>query len=524
MPRKTTPSFITELPLRTTASDARELKIRFDLLRQVYNAVIGESLRRLDLMRESKAYRAANALKVGEARTATFKVVNTTFGFLPGELQKFAQKCQKGSPAIAAHTGSHDLQTTALRAFKAVQRHAFGKGGRPKFKKYRELQSVEGKDDACILFRAEGDSLVVKWAGLTLPAIFDPRDEWQRAALTEHRTKYVRILWREMHGKIRWYAQLIQEGLPPAREGRPVGNSVVGLDMGPSTIAAVSENDSTLEPLCPTVNAPITVLRRVARKMDRSRRATNPSAFNPDGTYKKGSKITVRSRSYTKLRAKKADVERRLAAERKRSHGELSNRVLAQGNIIKTENVSYKSWQMGRYGRSVGKRAPAMLVRILSQKAKTSGGSYTAFSTRKTKLSQVDHTTGLYTKKPLSQREHVFPDGSRVQRDLYSAYLARFVDNDRLDIPRASLAWAGAEPLLRHAVSSDKQGARGVGFGLPHAVRKNNVRAVCMPNQRRSGREVAEVVIAVAVMQRAMRAAKSERMRSAGLGSENDSG
>jgi hypothetical protein len=34
---------------------------------------------------------------------------------------------------------------------------------------------------------------------------------------------------------------------------------------------------------------------------------------------------------------------RRLAAERKRAHGELANRILVQGTTIKTEKLSYKS-------------------------------------------------------------------------------------------------------------------------------------------------------------------------------------
>jgi putative transposase len=45
------------------------------------------------------------------------------------------------------------------------------------------------------------------------------------------------------------------------------------------------------------------------------------------------------------------------------------------------------------------------------------------FPTREA-VSQFNHE---YTKKPPSQRHHEFSDGSRVQRDLYSAYLASFV-------------------------------------------------------------------------------------------------
>jgi putative transposase len=60
--RKKTPSFIAEFPLSTTPADERELSIRLDAARQIYNASLGESLRRLDLMRESKAWQAAQAM------------------------------------------------------------------------------------------------------------------------------------------------------------------------------------------------------------------------------------------------------------------------------------------------------------------------------------------------------------------------------------------------------------------------------------------------------------------------------
>jgi hypothetical protein len=75
--RKKTPSFIAEFPLATTPADDRELSIRLDAARQIYNASLGESLRRLDLMRESKAWQAAQAMPkhssqaIDKAKTST---------------------------------------------------------------------------------------------------------------------------------------------------------------------------------------------------------------------------------------------------------------------------------------------------------------------------------------------------------------------------------------------------------------------------------------------------------------------
>jgi putative transposase len=145
-----------------------------------------------------------------------------------------------------------------------------------------------------------------------------------------------------------------------------------------------------------------------------------------------------------------AETQRCLAAERKRSHGELANEILSQGKEIKTEKVSYKSFQKN-FGRSVKVRAPGLFIEMLIRKAENAGGSVVLINTRATRLSQFDHATGTYTKKPLSQRIHCFGDGwdDPVQRDLYSAFLAKHCFEDRLDVTQVNQAWAAAEPLLR---------------------------------------------------------------------------
>ena len=122
---------------------------------------------------------------------------------------------------------------------------------------------------------------------------------------------------------------------------------------------------------------------------------------------------------------KRRERDRRRAAERKRAHGELANPILEQGTTIKTEKLSYQSFQRN-FGRSVKLRAPGMLVSTLRCKAEGAGGGVIEIDTRQTRLSQFNHTTGEYIKKPLSQRTHVFGDGATapVQRDLYSAFLA----------------------------------------------------------------------------------------------------
>ena len=462
--RKTTPSFIAEFPLATTPADEHELSIRLNAARNLYNACLGESLRRLELMRQSKAWRAARAIpaqvdrKPNKERRQAFHDVQADFEFSAFSLQKFGQTCRDAC-WIGDHLGSHDAQTTILRAFRTVEQYAFGKRGRPRFKRFNELDSIEGKEQAVIRYKAE-PLPAIHYAGLVLPLLLDPHDKgsWQKEALNS-RVKYTRILRRTVRGQVRWYAQIIMEGFAPTK-GRKIGDGVVGLDLGPSTIASFSLEEANLQAFCPTVIQPWKELRQVERALDRSRRATNPENFNADSTVKKGRRRWHRSTRYRKLANTRKERERCLAAERKRSHGQLANAILAQGKTIKTEKLSYRSFQSS-FGRSTKVRAPGMLVATLERKAKAAGGELIEVPTWSTKLSQFDHTTSQYVKKPLSQREHVFGDGSTapIQRDLYSAFLVFCVIANILDIRQVRKAWPSAEPLLRRAMSSEPQSA-----------------------------------------------------------------
>jgi putative transposase len=454
--RAKTPSFIAEFPLVTTKGQDRELAIRLEMSRQIYNAALGESLRILDLMRESRAWQQARKLKKKKARAEAFQAAIKAFGFDSNTIEKFVKTCRL-SCCIQDHVGAVETQALSNRAFKAVQQYCFGKRGRPRFKGYGRLHSVEGKSNKDAI-RLQDNQIL--WMGLKLPLKLDPRDPdgWQSQALA-CRTKYCRVLRKTIRGQSRWYCQLIQEGSAPQKTKNLISEGSVGLDIGPSTIAVVSDVNAKVQQFCPTVQEPWKASRVIQRAMDRSRRATNPEHYRENGTVKPGRHQWNHSGRYRKLKTKLFETQRCLAAERRRSHGQLCNEILAQGKEIKTEKLSYRSFQ-NNFGRSVKVRAPGMLVTLLIRKAENAGGSVTEINTQKTKLSQYDHTTGTYTKKPLSQRIHYFGDGKTepVQRDLYSAFKHCTVDS--LDVTQANEAWATAEPLLRRETSRWKQSTK----------------------------------------------------------------
>jgi putative transposase len=452
MGRAKTPSFVTEIPLLASPSEERILLSRLEAARQVYNACLGESLRRLALLRQSKAYQAASKLPRGpkgsaqaKARTNAFTAVREIYGF--SEFSLHAYIIQFSRCWIGDHLDSVSLQTIATRAYRAVNDYFLGKRGRPRFKGYNQVDSIEAKSNkAGIRWRTDH----VEWSGLNLKAIILPNDLVIAHGLACP-VKYARIVRRKHKGRNRFVVQLVNQGQPYRKEKHTLGSGRVGLDLGPSTVAVVGPQTAFLEPFCPEVKQDQAQLRRLQRRLDRQRRANNPHCYRPDGTAIKGARPKNKSRRMQQTETKIADLQRRQAAHRSSQHGQLVNRILAMGDVFNLEKLSYRAFQR-RYGKSVGRRAPGSFVQHLRRKAESAGGQTNEFPTRSTRLSQTCHC-GSVVKKPLSQRWHICPCGVEGQRDLYSAFLASCVEGDRLDAGLARERWPGVDILLR-AVSS----------------------------------------------------------------------
>jgi transposase len=440
------------------------MAIRFDVARQAYNACLSETLRRLDLMRESKAYQAARKLPKGEKNThaakeraKAFRTLNERFGFREYDLHSWAGKHIKHQ-WLGEHLDSLTVQKLATRAFKAAREYAFGKHGRPRFKGRWQLDSLEGKSNKSGIRWCENH---VEWSGLNLPALIDLKDKVVAHGL-KSRVKYVRLVRRKLNGMLRYFAQLVCEGVPYRKEENTIGQGVVGLDLGPSTIAIVAPDakEAFLEQFCADVIPQHKMVRRLQRKIDRERRANNPANYNANGTVKPGKRVWRKSARQRTTQAKLAESQRKQAEQRKRSHGQMVNRILRLGNVIQLEKISYRSFQR-TFGKSVGVRAPGLFVSLLKRKAGNAGVRVNEFSTRTTRLSQVCHQCGTVAPKPLSQRWHKCECGIEAQRDLYSAFLAACINGERLDADQARFLWSGADPLLQAALSRIEQPTSG---------------------------------------------------------------
>lgn len=183
----------------------------------------------------------------------------------------------------------------------------------------------------------------------------------------------------------------------------------------------------------------------------------NPDNYAENGTIRRGVKLTRnKSKRYLRLQRELCYLQHRQAETRKRQHTELANHLLSLGNCFYVEDmpwpslthrakkteISDKTGRMKRkkrFGKSIANKAPASLINILQIKCVSLGIPGVVEVPTSLKASQYNHQTRAYTPKPLSQRWNDMPDGNRIQRDLYSAFLLQHYDPQSCNFDQASL-------------------------------------------------------------------------------------
>lgn len=441
--RNKTTSFVCEIPLRVSQELEAVLLSRLEAGRQMYNACLGEAMRRLGLVKQSRAYQQAKSLKKNDQRRQElFKEAREKYQYSEYALHSYATYILHSW--IGDHIDANTAQKLATRAYEATEKVMYSMAKRVRFKGKNQMDSLEGKTNKQGI-RWKDEKLV--WLKLELEPIIQRHDPVVLHGLSS-RVKYVRLVRRKRGRKNFFYAQLVCEGKAFQKPKNKLGHGNVGIDIGPSTIAIVGDEATRLEQFASKLEFLDLLIRKLQRRMERSRRANNPDNYNPNRTIKKGKKKWNKSKTYLKSRDSKANLERRLTGYRKSLHGEMVNSILCEGDTFKLEKLSYKAFQK-LFGKSVGKRAPGMFVAHLKRKAENAGAKVVEFPTFNTKLSQTCQC-GRVQKKRLSDRVHQCECGVLAQRDLYSAFLAKYIEPDSnvLQVNQALSAWCSAELRL----------------------------------------------------------------------------
>lgn len=448
--------FTVQFPLIVEKWQADILNKRFEMGRKIYNSLVKLTLNRYKEMIKNERYKELLASiqrkKDGKAsknehNKKIFKEINQMRDDYKLSEFQFHSDVKPFQKYYKKHIDSNTAQKLGTRLWNAYEKVIFGNGKEIHFKKYDTLNSLEGKSNGSgIRFRNNK----IEWFGLKMPVVIDFNNQYEVEAF-KSKISYCRIKRKFIRNKYKFYLQLVFKGTPPVKIDkntgevkRKIGKGDVGIDIGVSTVAYCSENTLKILELADRIRNTSAEKRRILRKMDRSRLKTNPNLFEIDGTIKKGAKFNF-SKKYMKLKLKLKDIFRKEADIRKYQHECLANEIISLGDKIYVETMNFSDLKLRnkttektktgkfkskkRFGKSIGNKAPAMLITIIDRKLKYFGKKIISINTKKARASQFNHLTGEYKKKSLSKRWNCI-DGYKVQRDMYSSFLIMNINKD----------------------------------------------------------------------------------------------
>ena len=417
------------------------LEKRFHIGQHINNVMVKEAKRRINRYKNDKRYRTIMKSCVEEKRKTTkeekqvLKDLLCECGLSKFDFYKYIgvnQKLYKDNIAL------HIARSIADNVWAGVKDILFGDGEKLHFKKLREFNSIATQDQSGIRFRDNQ----VHWQGLILD-VYIPDNPYTKECL-QHNVKYCRILRWTKKGKPRYRLQLVLEGIPPHREIAP---GKVGIDIGMSTIATSSKNGILLKELGEGIDKIDKQIAELQRSLDHKRRLNNPNNYNEDGTPKKGRKKWNNTKAYLRMRAQLHDAYLNRSRRLEESHNMLANEILMYGSEIYVEKMNFKGLQKRskkteisektgkykrkkRFGKSELDHAPAAAIAAIRRKVQYHGLDIHEVDTKEVKASQFNHVTGEYKKKSLATRWTQVDENTRIQRDLYSAFLLQHVEPD----------------------------------------------------------------------------------------------
>lgn len=330
MPRSRTPSFTQRFEVKIFGRGSREVWASTeDYSRKMYNAVLGEMMNVVKTAKRSTEWRAARKIKDKEERSLAFAEIKLKYGLFEYHFSEYVSRMREGNQEFKDNVGSHVAQKIVKRAWKAASGYLYAKAKRVRFKSKHDDFSFEGQNNETFL-RAFVDrdeqtvNVTLRCAEFTLA--LDKTNPYHIHAI-HSKIKYVRALRKKINGDVRYFFDLILEGLPyqddektkrhrnkmiaKFGEDAVTGIEIVGIDNSPSTPAVSTKKVSFKQEISKGLHKNIKEKRRTQRAMDRSRRAMNPEKFDEKGRIRaeytrKGKKKEKSDKKKQKMLEKKA--------------------------------------------------------------------------------------------------------------------------------------------------------------------------------------------------------------------------
>ena len=490
--RTQTPTFIVKVKLHLQDNIKNYLNKSFHIADSAYNETLSFGLKRFSAMKKNERYqelleRRREVVKVQEnikkknkeetkkeikqklkeeakqIKTQLKEIneelgkIQMDYGLTKYQLSSWILERRKQT-VVYQHLSAVELQVIAENAYQTLSQVIFYKI-KPEKLKFRSKYSLDhsfrnnvNKQGTRLVESKKTDvayRLYIHKRSTFIDIPVRAFTEYQQVQLLRaDRIKYVQIVSKTIRGKQVFYLYIVCQGIPVSKIQK--GKGVTGIDPGISTVAYVSKDSCELVDLVPKDFArKERLIQNLSRKIERSRRVNNPEAYNENGTRKEDVRLKPLSKRAKRLAIRRQTAYRKLTEERRKIQGKLVNNIVSQSSVIKIEDLDIKSLQKRkretrinpktgrpfskkRYGKAVFKAAPGHFRALLLHRANSTGCKVDIISPKKTKPSQYNHITGEFNKKELKIRIYNLTDEiTDVQRDLYSAFLIAYIENDK---------------------------------------------------------------------------------------------
>lgn len=281
-------NFIVEFPLKTEKYQEDILNKRFEIGRHIYNSLVNVTQKRYKEMIKTKKYRTLLSSLTGNKKSdkeiwKQRNDIRKQYGMSEYSFHEDVKQMQK---YFKSNIDSFTAQKIATELWKSYDKLFYGNGKKVYYKKYGEFNSLEGKSNTTgIRFKDD----MITWNGLKIPVVIDYEYQAMQSKIC-----YNRIVRKYVRNKYKYYVQIVWKGNPPVKIDTDtgemkhyIGKGDIGIDIGTRTIAISSKSDVKILELADRVENIENQKEKLLRKMDRSRRVTNPNNYNEDGTIKK---------------------------------------------------------------------------------------------------------------------------------------------------------------------------------------------------------------------------------------------
>ena len=192
-------NFVVEFPLRTLKYQEDILNRRFDIGRQIYNALVNVTQKRYKEMVKTKRYRALLSSLTGNKKLdkEIWKQISNIckqYGMSEYSFHKDVKLMQKH---FKENIDSFTAQKIVTELWKSYDDFFYGNGKKVYYKRYGELNSLEGKSNTSGI-RFKDDTIL--WNGLEIPVVIDYDNYYEYQAI-QSQICYNRIVRKYVRNK-----------------------------------------------------------------------------------------------------------------------------------------------------------------------------------------------------------------------------------------------------------------------------------------------------------------------------------